>query len=240
VGIAGVIRLEKVRFNYEDLLMEFDLEVERGEFLAIIGPSGAGKSTLLALIAGFERPLSGRIEIAGQDMQGVAPADRPVSMIFQDHNTFAHLDVWTNVALGISPGLRLPDTQRIRIDTALERTGLAELAHRRPGEISGGERQRVAIARALVRDKPAILLDEPFAALGPALRREMLDLLRKLQDEKGFTMLLVSHHPEDARYAADRTAFLNRGRIVATGPTKDILEGKNVAELSAYLGDWSG
>src|SRR6266511_1279388 len=172
MGIPSVIELENLRFVYEDLPMEFDLEGKRGEFLAIIGPSGAGKSTLLALIAGFERPLSGSIRIDVRDMQGILPAERPVSMIFQDHNTFAHLDVWTNVALGISPSLRLSDSQRMRVDTALERTCLADLARRKPGEISGGERQRVAIARALVRDKQVILLDEHFAALGPALRRE--------------------------------------------------------------------
>jgi thiamine transport system ATP-binding protein len=147
--------------------------------------------------------------------------------------------LWTNVALGVSPKLRLSAPQRRDVDTALARTGLADLAHRRPGEVSGGEHQRVAIARALVRDKPILLLDEPFAALGPALRREMLDLLRKLQAEKGFTILLVSHHPEDARYAASRTAFLANGRIAAIGPTKDILARKDIAELSAYLGDWA-
>jgi thiamine transport system ATP-binding protein len=239
MGIASVIELEKLRFVYEDLSMEFDLEVKRGEFLAVIGPSGAGKSTLLALIAGFERPLSGSIRIDGRDMQGVLPAERPVSMIFQDHNTFAHLDVWTNVALGISPSLRLPEAEQSRVDMALMRTGLADLARRKPGEISGGERQRVAIARALVRDKPVLLLDEPFAALGPALRREMLDLLRRLQDEKGFTIMLVSHHPEDARQAAGRTAFLSRGRIVAIGPTKEILGSKDIADISGYLGEWT-
>ena len=105
--------------------------------------------------------------------------------------------------------------------------------------MSGGERQRVAIARALVRNRPILLLDEPFAALGPALRREMLDLLRQLQDEKGFTIVLVSHHPEDARNAASFTAFLNNGRILAIGPTKDILARKDFAELTAYLGDWN-
>jgi len=233
-----VIEIEKLRFLYESLAMEFDLKVARGEFLAIIGPSGAGKSTLLGLIAGFEKPISGRIVLDGRDMRDVPPAKRPVSMVFQDHNTFAHLDLWTNVALGISPKLRLSKAERHQVDAALEHTGLESLAHRRPGEVSGGERQRAAIARSLVRNRPILLLDEPFAALGPALRREMLDLLRQLRDEKGFTVVLVSHHPEDARYAAGRTAFLNNGRILAVGPTKDILARKELAELTAYLGDW--
>jgi thiamine transport system ATP-binding protein len=234
-----MIRLDKVRFDYEAMRMVFDLDVERGEFLAVIGPSGAGKSTLMSLIAGFDTPLAGEIRLDGRDMAGVAPADRPVSMVFQDHNSFAHLDLWTNVALGISPRLRLSEAERRLVDGALERTGLASLAKRKPGEVSGGEHQRVAIARALVRDKPILLLDEPFAALGPALRRDMLDLLRGLQAEKGFTIMLVSHHPEDARYAAQRTAFLSDGRIVAVGPTEEILARNDIAEISAYLGDWS-
>jgi thiamine transport system ATP-binding protein len=236
---AQMIRLEKLRFIYENMPMEFDLDVARGEFMAIIGPSGAGKSTLLALIAGFEQPISGRVFIDGHDVTDIAPSERPVSMIFQDHNTFAHLDVWTNVALGISPKLRLSEDEHGRVDAALGQTGLVNLAMRKPGEISGGERQRVAIARALVRDKPILLLDEPFAALGPALRRDMLDLLRRLQDETGFTILLVSHHPEDARYAATRTAFLVEGRIAAVGATGEVLSRKDIAPLSAYLGDWT-
>jgi thiamine transport system ATP-binding protein len=231
-----VITLENLSFTYEDMRMQFTLEAARGEFLAIIGPSGAGKSTLLSLIAGFEAPESGKLYLDGRDMRGVSPAQRPVTMVFQDHNTFAHLDVWTNVALGISPRLRLTSGERRAVDAALSRTGIDTLADRKPGEISGGERQRVAIARALVRNKPILLLDEPLAALGPALRREMLDLLRSLQHEQGLTVLLVSHHPEDARYVASRTAFLDRGRIVAIGPTHQVLSRSDLPALAAYLG----
>src|SRR5687767_6863789 len=186
-----MIALEAVRFDYEDLVMCFDLQVSRGAFVAIIGPSGAGKSTLLSLIAGFEAPLSGRIAIAGKEMAGIPPDRRPVSMIFQDNNTFAHLDVRQNVALGISPSLRLQRTDHHRIDDALQRVGLGGLADRKPGEVSGGERQRIAIARALVREKPVMLLDEPFAALGPALRRGMLDLIKDVQREHDLTVMMV-------------------------------------------------
>ena len=178
-----MLRLEKVQFRYEDMVMNFDLHVAKGELVGIIGPSGAGKSTLLSLIAGFDVPFSGRISIGGRDMQGVMPDQRPVSMIFQDHNSFAHLDVWTNVALGISPSLKLDARQSDLINGALEHVGLLEFKARKATELSGGERQRIAIARALVRDKPVLLLDEPFTALGPALRREMLDLVR--QNSKG-------------------------------------------------------
>ena len=120
-------------------------------------------------------------------------------MIFQDNNVFAHLDLRQNVALGISPSLKLDAAQAKRVDAALAEVGLAALAHRKPGEVSGGERQRVAIARALVRDRPVLLLDEPFAALGPALRRDMLDLVKAMQQARGITVVMVTHQPEDAR-----------------------------------------
>lgn len=230
-----MIDVSHATFRYEDLLMDFTLSVVKGRFMAIIGPSGGGKSTLLSLIAGFEPPLSGKIRIDSRDMAGVAPAARPVSMIFQDHNVFAHLDLWTNVALGISPALKLNEPQREEVSAALKRVGLAGLEKRKPGEVSGGERQRVAIARALVRDKPVLLLDEPFAALGPALRRDMLDLLLALQKERGLTILMVTHQPEDARYAATETAFLAGGRILAVGPTPDILDNPHLPQIRDYL-----
>lgn len=231
-----MIKLEDIRFRYEDYSAEFDFEIARGEFVAVIGPSGGGKSTLLSLIAGFDRPQSGRILLDGRDMTTASPSVRPVTMVFQDHNTFAHLDLWTNVALGISPALKLSAAEMRSVDDALARTGIEALARRRPGEISGGERQRVAIARALLRDEPILLLDEPFAALGPALRREMLDLVKALQKEKHYTVMLVSHHPEDARYAATRTAFLSGGRILAFEPTDRLFTRRDLPELGDYIG----
>jgi thiamine transport system ATP-binding protein len=230
-----MITLEALTFRYEAMLMSFDLKVARGEFMGIIGPSGAGKSTLLSLIAGFEQPLSGVLKIAGLEMRDTAPDKRPVSMIFQDNNSFAHLDVWTNVALGISPRLKLDGQQRARIDNALERVGLAPYKSRKPNEISGGEKQRIAIARALVRDKPILLLDEPFTALGPALRREMLDLIMKIQKEKNLTILMVTHQPEDARYAASKIAFVEAGRITHVLPTKAFFADDAPENITAYL-----
>ncbi|CAN5460598.1 thiamine ABC transporter ATP-binding protein [soil metagenome] len=231
-----MITLNNAVFRYEDWIAAFDFRVERGEFLAVIGPSGSGKSTLLSLIAGFEAPTTGRILLDDRDMTGVPPAKRPVTMVFQDHNTFAHLDIRTNVALGVSPALRLSADDNARIDAALARTGLAALSGRKPGEISGGERQRVAIARALVRDRPILLLDEPFAALGPGLRHDMLDLLSALQAEKGFTVVLVSHHPDDARRAAAKTAFLADGHILALEPTEQLFARRDLPALNDYLG----
>ncbi len=233
-----MIRLADVTFRYEDMEMYFDAVFTAASFTAIIGPSGGGKSTLLNLIAGFEVPQSGRVLIGTQDVTALPPDQRPVNMIFQDNNVFGHLDVWTNVALGISPRLALSAEDRERIDTALADVGLVSFKQRKPDELSGGERQRVAVARALVRDRPVLLLDEPFAALGPALRRDMLDLVTAMQKARRLTVVMVSHQPEDAQYAASHTAYLEAGRIVALRPTAELFAATDIPGLAAYLGDW--
>ncbi len=225
-----------VTYRYGDMQMSFTVHVDSGECFAVIGPSGAGKTTLLSLIAGFERPLSGRVLIGGRDVAGLTPAMRPVTTLFQEHNLFAHLTASENVGLGIHPGLRLDGAGRERVDAALARVGLAGMERRLPRELSGGERQRVAIARSLVRNRPVLLLDEPFAALGPALRYEMLDLVDTLRKSTGLTVVMVSHQPEDARRIAARAAFLDAGKILAVGPVPDLLDAPPVPELAAYLG----
>jgi thiamine transport system ATP-binding protein len=230
------VELDHVRFNYEDMAMEFELAVPGGQLLAIIGPSGAGKTTILNLIAGFEQPLSGAVRIGGRDMTPRPPADRPVTMVFQDHNLFAHLDVATNVGLGVSPALRLSSADRHRVAAALARVGLEGFEARLPGQLSGGERQRVALARCLVRDRPVLLLDEPFAALGPALRRDMLDLVAGIHKERGMTVLLVTHQPEDAKRIASHTALVHAGRILSVQPTEELLASAAIPELEEYLG----
>jgi thiamine transport system ATP-binding protein len=231
-----MLALAGVTFRYEDLLMRFDLAVAPGECVAIIGPSGAGKSTLLALIAGFETPESGRILIAGEDVTERPPARRPVTSLFQEHNLFPHLSAAANVGLGIDPGLRLDAAARSRVSAALARVGLAGLEARLPGQLSGGERQRVALARSLVRNRPLLLLDEPFAALGPAQRREMLNLVNALARDRGFTVLFVSHQPEDARHAAGRVLFVEAGEIRWDGPTEEIFTPPLPGPVAAYLG----
>jgi thiamine transport system ATP-binding protein len=231
------VELDRVVFRYDDMTMQFDLAVEAGEGLAIVGPSGGGKSTLLNLIAGFETPDSGRIRIAGVDVTDWPPAERPVTMLFQDHNLFAHLDVAANVGLGVRPDLKLTAEDRDRVSTALARVGLDGLEHRLPAQLSGGERQRVALARSLVRNRPVLLLDEPFAALGPALRRGMLDLVNEIRLDRGFTVLLVTHQPDDAKHGADRTAFLCGGRILRVDSTDRLLRCRDIPELVDYIGD---
>lgn len=229
--------LDNVQYAYEQSRFEFSVEVETGSFLAIIGPSGGGKSTLLDLIAGFIQPVSGDIIFNNERLTDLPPAQRPVSMIFQENNLFTHLDVETNIALGISPDLKLSPQQHTHVASALERVGLAGYGKRLPGELSGGERQRVALARALVREKPLLLLDEPFAALGPALRAQMLALVKELHIEKKLTTLLVSHQPEDARSTATHTAFLKDGRLQLTAETQEFFAIRDHKELTDYQGN---
>lgn len=230
------IALEGVVFRYEDMVMEFHMAIEAGTVLAVIGPSGAGKSTLLSLIAGFDRPERGVVRIGGVDVTAWPPADRPVSMLFQDNNLFSHLSAAANVGLGIRPDLKLAEADRARVSQALARVGLQGFERRLPSEMSGGERQRVALARCLVRDRPVLLLDEPFAALGPALRRDMIGLVRSLHQDMGLTILMVTHNPGDARLAASHTAIVHEGRILALRPTEELLGARDIPELKDYLG----
>lgn len=217
--------------------MRFDLAVEAGEFLALVGPSGAGKSTLLSLIAGFDRPQSGRVLVDGIDIVGRRPAERPVTLLFQEHNLFTHLTIAQNVGLGVDPGLRLDAASRERVELALAEVGLSGMGSRLPSQVSGGERQRAALALALVRNRPILMLDEPFAALGPALRREMLDLVGKVRRARGLTVLMVSHQPGDALYAADRTAFVEGGSIRHVAPTAQFFADPQPPAVAAYLGE---
>lgn len=235
---AGLdVVLEAVRFDYEEMRMQFDARFDAGKVIAVMGPSGSGKSTLLNLVAGFEQPLSGKLVFNAQDLTDTGPADRPVSMVFQENNLFAHLDVAANVGLGRSPALRLTAADHEAVSQALVRVGLGGKEKRLPRELSGGERQRVALARVLVRDRPVLLLDEPFASLGPALRDDMVDLLAELQKERGMTVLFVTHQPEDAQRIADAVVFLEDGRVTAAGPAREFF-GKNAPEaFRRYIGN---
>ncbi len=230
------IRLDTVDFDYGDMAMHFDLTIEPSTITAVIGPSGSGKSTLLNLIAGFETAKSGRIMIAGTEVTHAAPSERPVSMVFQDNNLFAHLDVAANIGLGRRPDLKLNETEKASIAQAIQKVGLSGKEKRKPEALSGGERQRVAIARALVRNRPVLLLDEAFASLGPALRHEMLDLVGILQEKAGMTMVMVTHHPDDALRLNSRLIFLDNGKIAASGSAKELLSDNGPSLLRKYLG----
>jgi thiamine transport system ATP-binding protein len=191
----------------------FDCVLPQGQIIAVTGPSGSGKSTFLNLLAGFETADAGRILLSGRDVTMMNPAERPVSLVFQDNNLFAHLDLFTNIGLGLSPSLRLSAGDRHRISDALARVGLGGFEKRMPGTLSGGERQRTAFARALIRDRPILLLDEPFAALDPSLRSGMVDLLKQMHAETGNTVLIVSHDPHEVRQLADYGLFIDAGEI---------------------------
>lgn len=217
-------------------IMQFDLSVAAGEVLSLIGPSGSGKSTLLNLIAGFLKPDSGHIHVDGEAIEHLPIAQRPVTIVFQQHNLFPHLDLYTNVALGVDPSLKLSTEQDRLIEDALDSLALSGLEKRKPGELSGGQRQRIALARVLVRERKVLLLDEAFAALGPAQREELIVLVKALVERKKIAALLVSHQPRDALIASDRTAFVHDGRIIAIQPTRQLLEETDLVEVRNYLG----
>lgn len=231
------IRLTDVQLTLGNRGFLFDCGFEPGRTTAIVGPSGSGKSTLLNLVSGFERPESGRIEIASQDVTDLAPAERPVSLVFQDNNLFSHLDVFTNIGLGIHPAMRLRPADRKAISDALARVELAGYERRLPGSLSGGERQRVAFARALVRHRPVLLLDEPFAALDPGLRTAMVDLLADLHAETRATILLVTHDPRDVERLADNVVFIDSGRVLVNVAKADFFERRDIPAVQNFLGD---
>lgn len=237
MSLGVPLRLDGVGFAYGETRMSFDLSVAASEIVAVMGPSGSGKTTMLNLIAGFETPSEGRILVGDRDVTADPPSERPVSMIFQENNLFAHLDLFANVALGRSPALRLSAEDRAVTLDALSRVGLAGKEARRPRELSGGERQRAALARALVRRRPVLLMDEPFASLGPGLRAEMAELVGDLHRETGMTILVVTHSPEDALALAPRMVFVDQGRIAGDGPTKDLLGHGGPEAVRAYVGE---
>jgi thiamine transport system ATP-binding protein len=238
VAMGAALRIEEVAFAYPGGgRMHFDLTIGASEIVAVMGPSGSGKSTLLNLVAGFEAPLSGRIVIGGEDVTRLPPHRRPLSMVFQENNLFGHLTVAQNVGLGRSPALRLSAEDRAAVADALARTGLSGKEERLPQALSGGERQRVALARVLVRRRPVLLLDEPFASLGPALRDEMLDLVAGLHREHGMTILMATHDPHDAERLSQTLVFIEDGTIAGIGPAAEFLSGRGPAAFDRYLGE---
>ena len=208
-----MIRLDNVFLADDALPMTFDLQVAAGERIAIVGPSGAGKSTLLNLIAGFVLPTQGNIWLNGENHTRSAPYERPVSMLFQENNLFPHLTVQQNLALGLKTSLKLTALEQDQIEQVADAVGLTSFLSRLPNSLSGGQKQRVALARCLLRDKPILLLDEPFSALDPELRLEMLNLIDELCHSKNLTLLLVTHQPSELTGKVDRMLRIENGRI---------------------------
>ncbi len=230
-----MLRLEGMEIAQGGFRMTADMTLQQGQKYAVIGPSGAGKSTLLGALCGFVPLSAGRLFRDDEELTRTDPGARPMTMLFQDNNLFPHLKVTQNVGLGIRPDLRLSQSDMARVSDAMARVGLADQAEKRPGALSGGQQSRAALARVLVQARPWVLLDEPFAALGPALRNEMLDLVQDLTSDTGAGLIMVTHAPEDVRRIADEVIFVHAGRAEAPKPAAELMDNPP-PELRAYLG----
>lgn len=226
------LEFRDILLRQDDFTLSADLTLPPGRH-AVIGASGSGKSTLLALVGGFFAPTRGRLVWDGQDITDTIPGRRPVSILFQHNNLFPHLTVKQNVGMGLRPDLRLDRAQQARVAEVLEQVGLSGMDDRRPDALSGGQQSRVALARVLLRARPLLLLDEPFAALGPALKSEMLTLLAQIAADT--TVLMVTHDPADARAFAPDTVLVEDGRVHPPRPTGPLLDNPPPG-LRAYLG----
>ena len=230
-----MLRFDNILIRQSSFELTADFTIKTQDKVAVIGPSGAGKSTLLGAVGGFVEVPQGRIFWQDQEISKQPPGARPVAMLFQDNNLFPHLTVTQNVGLGKSPSLRLDTKGKEMVKQAITRVGLAGLEARLPSELSGGQQSRVALARVLVQDRPLLLLDEPFSALGPAMRQEMLDLVADLVAETGATLLMVTHAPEDVGRIADNIVFVDAGEAQAPAPAVELMRNPPPA-LRAYLG----
>ena len=234
--MAG-LKLQAVTKSWDgktQVIKPLTLDVADGEFIVMVGPSGCGKSTLLRMVAGLERVTEGDICINDQRVTEMEPKDRGIAMVFQNYALYPHMSVEENMAWGLK--IRGMGKQQIaeRVKEAARILELDGLLKRRPRELSGGQRQRVALARCLVREQPILLLDEPFSALDPALRQEMLTLVSTSCQQQKMTLLMVSHSVEDAARIATRSVVVADGRIAWQGMTNELLSGK--ASASALLG----
>lgn len=234
-GGGAMLRFDQVVLAQDSFRLTADWSLPPGARVAVIGPSGAGKSTLLSAVAGFFAPAAGQILWEGRDLTPLAPAERPVTILFQDQNLFPHLTLDQNLGLGLRPDLRLTAEHRAQIGAVLERVGLAGMGGRKPAQLSGGQIGRASLARALLRARPILLLDEPFAALGPALKGEMLSLVAKVAEETGALVMMVTHDPADARAFSDLTILVAEGMAQAPAQTAALFADPPPA-LRAYLG----
>jgi ABC-type thiamine transport system, ATPase component len=227
--------IENCRLSWPDFTADYSLRVKEGTFCAVIGPSGGGKTTLLHMISGFETPQSGTLTFGGRDLLPLVPSERPVAIVFQDHNLFPHLSAAENVALGIRPSLRLSREERDQVSDILNAVDLKGFEGRRPGEMSGGQRQRVALARALVSGRPLVLLDEPFSSLDPQLRHTMMALVDTLRRRRNVTVIMSIHTPEDVRDTAEQMVLVAQGRVVLSGPPAAVLQDPVTRSVSSTL-----
>jgi putative spermidine/putrescine transport system ATP-binding protein len=238
--VAGTpaVRLRGIRRVYGDVVAVggVDLDIAAGEFFTLLGPSGSGKTTTLRVIAGFERPDAGRVELQGVDVTRVAPSQRAVNTVFQDYALFPHMTVGENVEYGLRvKGMGRRD-RRARGEAVLDRVRLSGLGDRKPVQLSGGQRQRVALARAIVNGPPVLLLDEPLGALDLKLRQEMQVFLKALQRDLGITFVYVTHDQEEALTMSDRLAVFNEGRIEQLGSPAEVYEHPQSEFVAGFVG----
>jgi len=224
-------------FGQSRAVDDVSLTVTKGEAFSLLGPSGCGKTTLLRMIAGFERPDSGRILVDGQDITHLPPERRPVNTVFQNYALFPHLCVWENVAFGLRMAGRPQAEIRSEVDRMLELVRLGGHAQKRPAQLSGGQRQRVAIARALVNRPQVLLLDEPLAALDLKLRQHMLVELNTLHQQVGTTFIYVTHDQGEAMSLSDRIAVMNAGRVEQVDRPQALYESPRGSFVAAFIGD---
>ena len=232
------LRLVSVRKNYGHVVAVagVDLTVVEGEFFTLLGPSGSGKTTLLRMIAGFERPDSGTIELGGRDVTGLPPHMRETNTVFQDYALFPHMTVGENIGYGLRIRRVGAADRRKRVERALQMVRLAGLENRRPNQLSGGQRQRVALARAVINEPEVLLLDEPLGALDLKLRQEMQIELKQIQKEVGITFIYVTHDQEEALTMSDRVAVMSNGHIEQLGSPVEVYERPATEFVAGFIG----
>ena len=237
-GEPADVRLVRIRKTYGDVVAVDDvsLDVARGEFFTLLGPSGSGKTTTLRLVAGFERPDAGAVELGGLDVSRLPPFERDVNTVFQDYALFPHMTVGQNVEYGLRVKRVARATRRRRAAEALDLVHLSGLEARRPSQLSGGQRQRVALARAIVNNPQVLLLDEPLGALDLKLRQQLQVLLKQLQRQLGITFVYVTHDQEEALAMSDRVAVFNAGRIEQVDTPAELYEHPATAFVAGFIG----
>lgn len=234
-----MVRLSRVSKRYGDVdaVCGIDLEVRQGEFLTLLGPSGCGKTTTLRLIAGFEQPSEGSIELGGEDVTSKPPYLRDVNTVFQSYALFPHMNVFDNVGFGLRMKKVPKNEIRTRVMEALRLIQLEHLAERKPDQLSGGQKQRVAIARAIVNNPKVLLLDEPLGALDLKLRKKMQLELKHLQQRLGITFVYVTHDQEEALAMSDRIAVMQEGKIEQIGTPSEIYEFPRSKFVADFIGE---
>lgn len=235
---TGYLVTERLTKRFDEALAvdEVSLSIEQGEIFALLGSSGCGKSTLLRMLAGFDRPTSGRILLGGQDVARLAPYERPINMMFQSYALFPHLDIWENVAFGLKREGLPKDVIKRRVGEMLDLVQLGPYAKRKPHQLSGGQQQRVALARSLAKRPKLLLLDEPLGALDKKLREQTQFELVNIIEKVGVTCVMVTHDQEEAMTMANRIAIMSKGRVLQVGSPEEVYEHPTNRFVADFIG----